>query len=242
MPIARTRASRSILPAGSPRRLKPVVGFCWCKYLKCDPSQYIVVYGAYEKVRDFPKYSDGKIHVVYAGAIETLNRGAFKAIESAQYTSDRIVMHIIGKGCSKDIQTALTLISEVNTRIGAEKVRYDGFFSGEDLDRYLSACHIGLGAYSIKDWYSNFIFPSKLLSYMVHNLKVVTGRSICYEESIIADNWYLYDYDDCECIARTIEKAAFDQIKVSNQVLIEKLDSQLLEEFRELYEKKKWGN
>ena len=30
MPTARHRLSRSILAQGSPLRLKPVVGFCWC--------------------------------------------------------------------------------------------------------------------------------------------------------------------------------------------------------------------
>ena len=212
------------------------------KYLKCDPSQYIVVYGAYEKVKEYPKYADGKIHAVYAGAIETLNRGAFKAIEAAQHTSENVVMHIIGKGTAQDMRDALEQIRKVNERLGYEKIRYDGFLSGEELDRYLSACHIGLGAYSIKDNYSNFIFPSKLLSYMVHNLKVVTGRSACYEESKIAEDWYLFDSDDNECIAKAIDAAASDQKEISNQALIETLDSQLVQYFQTMKEKKRWYN
>lgn len=212
------------------------------RYLKCASSQYIVVYGAYEKVKEYPKYADGKIHAVYAGEIETLNRGAFKAIEAAEFTSKSVIMHIVGKGTPDDVNTALELINAVNERLGTEKVRYDGFLSGEKLDRYLSACHIGLGAYDIKDNYSNFIFPSKLLSYMVHNLKVVTGRSACYEEAKIAENWYLYDSDDSKCIAKMIDVAAFDQEPVSNGALIEEMDAQLLQNFRTMKEKKRWYN
>ncbi|MBO7519924.1 MAG: hypothetical protein J6T73_04010, partial [Clostridia bacterium] len=151
------------------------------KYLGIPQEKFVTVYGSYLLPESWgEKYNDGKIHCLYAGAVEKLNKGAFRAIEASELLPDNYVLHLIGKGSKQDLEEATELIKAINDRSGYEKIVYDGFYSGAELDEYMSRCDIGIGTYAIQDSYSNFIFPSKLVSYMCHNLKVVTGKSECY--------------------------------------------------------------
>jgi len=211
------------------------------QHLKVESDKYIVVYGVYSvAIKEVPPFDDDKIHVLYAGAIETLNKGAFTAIEVAGYLPDNYKMHILGKGVDGDVQVAKKRIQEINDQFGKEKIRYEGFYSGEELDGFMCKCQIGIGTYKIKDNYSNFIFPSKLLSYMCHNLKVVTGRSVCYERADISQDWFLYDTDEYETIARAIVEAGESRRAVDSSLLIQQLDTRLVTSFENMLQERIW--
>ena len=211
------------------------------QHLNVESDKYIVVYGSYRvAIKEVAPFEDDKIHVLYAGAIETLNKGAFTAIEVANYLPDNYKMHILGKGLDCDVQAANNRIQEINNRLGVDKVRYEGFYSGEALDNFMCKCQIGIGTYKIKDNYSNFNFPSKLLSYMCHNLKVVTGRSTCYERAEIAKDWFLYDTDEYATIARAIVEAGESRYAADSSLLIQQLDVRLVTSFENMFKKRIW--
>ena len=192
-------------------------------------DRYIVVYGSYDhKNMSVEKFDSNKIHVLYAGAIEKLNGGAFTAIETARHLPANYVMHILGKGNDADVSDAVEKIKNINEECGCEKIVYSGFLSGEALDVYMSKCDIGVATYKIMDKYSNFVFPSKLVSYMCHNLKIVTGRSECYENAAISKEWYFYDDNDFISIADAIVCAASDNGKADSSQIIKKLNEELI--------------
>ncbi len=211
------------------------------KELEIDENKYITVYGSYELPKvETEKYRDGKVHVLYAGAIEKLNNGAFTAIQTARFLPNNFIVHIIGKGMKEHVEEAKNIIKNINEETGVEKIVYDGFFSGEELDEYMGRCHIGVGTYSIQDSYSNYIFPSKLVSYMCRNLKVVTGRSDCYMNIPISRNWVYYDYSDYETIAAAIMQAAQNSMGIDNKTVIIELDAELVNKFKSFYQNGKW--
>ena len=179
------------------------------KELGIPEDHWIALYGVYRPVEGKKTEHEGK-RVLYAGAIERLNQGAFRAVEAARYLPSDYEMRIIGKGEPQDMEALSQRIQQVNELCGREVVRYDGFRSGGELDRYMLDCDIGLGAYPIQTSYSNYIFPSKLVSYMCRRLKVVTGRAECYENTPFASQWFFYDANDGESIAKAILEAGKD--------------------------------
>ena len=72
---------------------------------------YVVCNGIYKlEERLVERFSDGKIHIVYSGVIDTLKKGAFNAANTALYLDDRYHIHIIGFGNEVDIEKLKNLI------------------------------------------------------------------------------------------------------------------------------------
>ena len=204
-------------------------------------EQYILAYGAYTYKRvDAERFWDDACHVIYAGAIEKLNRGAFMAVDVAAKLPAGYFVHILGNGTDDCLRELQERIAKVNADAPREKVRYEGFFSGEELDGFLSRCDIGIGTYRIMSDYSNFIFPSKLVNYMCHGLCVVTGRSECYENASIAKDWILYNQNDPEEIAKAIEKANRGDLQTDSAQVIRQYDLAFVKSFKTNMEEGKW--
>jgi hypothetical protein len=170
------------------------------KFGKTKP--FVVIYGAY---KTYPQLSsppdDGKIHLLYAGIIDTHKAGAFNAIEAARLLSDKYVLHIIGFG---NISLLEEKIKEVNKLNGC-KVSYDGIFSGEDYVKFCQTCHIGLSTQNMEGKYLASSFPSKILSYLGMGLNVVSGRIECVSSSKIGNIINYYDDTNYQNITDAIK-------------------------------------
>ncbi len=156
-----------------------------------------VVYGAYT----VPKYKelnfgDDLIHVVYAGTIEETKLGALTAVDSAIYLNNKYRLHVLGFGKEKAIKRMQKRIDEINEIKGYSAVSYEGFLSGVEFSDFLLKCSIGISSYIMSDKFSNNVFPSKLLTYVSHNLNVVAGYSEAFKKSKVSKNWtYFYEYE-----------------------------------------------
>ena len=212
------------------------------KDLGIDKKNYITLYGSYVVAKGEKRPKDGIVRVLYAGAIETLNKGAFKAVEVAKFLPEHYIVHIIGSGEKQTVDDLTGKIDRMNAALKRKAVIYDGFLSGKALDDYMAACDIGLGTYRIKDKYSNYIFPSKLVSYMCRGLKVVTGRAECYESTPFADTWYFYDEFTGEAIAEAIVRAGGDGKEADSEAMIRNLHNGFVEKLACYCEKKNWEN
>ena len=209
------------------------------KDLGIPEEHWIALYGVYRPVDGEKTEHKGK-KVLYAGAIERLNKGAFTAVEAARYLPADYKMYILGKGEPQDMEALSENIRQVNEACGREVACYDGFRSGKELDRYMLDCDIGLGAYPIKTAYSNYIFPSKLVSYMCRRLKVVTGRSECYENTPFADQWFFYDANDGASIAKAILEAGNDSGRETDCDVILTLHRALVARFNSYRRYREW--
>ena len=195
----------------------------------------VVAYGDY-RMNCIPgiSWNDDYIHIVYAGTIEENKLGAFTAVETARLLSKEYVLHIIGFGNEDTIVKLKTIIDEINNEKGYIAVRYDGFLSGKALDEYLSRCDIGLSTYILTDSFANNSFPSKLMSYVTHNLKVETGDAKVFREAKVSSNWLFYKEYTPASIAEAINKCD-KGTQHSNEWIVNELNQNFIQSLSNIF-------
>ena len=167
------------------------------------------------------RYDDGKIHVVYAGTIEGRKQGAFLAVETSACLPANYITHILGFGKQEYIEALQKRVDEINHEKGAEVVRYHGFMTGDELDNLLFKCHIGISTYVQRDVFANNSLPSKILTYMCHDLAVVRGEASAFKTMDISKFWTLYRNGEPQDVADAIMKARVPEIGENAQYLLE---------------------
>ncbi|MBQ6152951.1 MAG: glycosyltransferase [Ruminococcus sp.] len=199
--------------------------------LGIDNKPYALAPGAYT-VHDYgeQRFSDGKIHCVYAGNLRREKGGAFLAIKAAKLLNEDYVVHILGNGSVEQIEA---INEEINNTKTKSKIIYDGFYSGEDFYRFISRCQIGLATQQTGS-FSNTSFPSKILSYMGCGLKVVCPNIDSIKESPISDYVNMYDEKRVASIAETIDLSAKAEFADYRKVLRE-LDKELKDQIGFLF-------
>ncbi|MDR4508580.1 MAG: hypothetical protein MRJ65_10165 [Candidatus Brocadiaceae bacterium] len=191
-----------------------------------------LIYGIYRAADKIANpIEDGKIHLLYAGIIDTHKMGAFNAIECTRYLSSDYVLHVIGFG---DTEKLCRRIDELN-HCNACKILFDGTKSGDDYLRYSQGCYIGLSTQKMGGKYLETSFPSKILSYLCMGLHVVSCYVDCVSKSKIHSLMNYYYADTPEAIAHAIRSvdltAEFDSRSVIRQ-----LDEQFIKEIKDLVE------
>lgn len=179
------------------------------KSLYIMPEKYVISYGVCDvPKRKVERYNDGKIHVVYAGTVENKKLGAFTAVETARYLSEQFVVHIIGFGKQDTLNLLQDRIKEINnTDANHALVQYDGYKSGDELDQFLFKCHIGLSSNVMRPNFANNTFPSKVITYMCHDLSVVLGYAEAFYSVPEAKKWTFYMSHEPKEIAKAIASA-----------------------------------
>jgi hypothetical protein len=169
-----------------------------------DSKNICVCYGAYNpQKRKTPRFESGQINIVYAGTIEDKKCGVWTAVEIAQYLSNHYVLHIAGFGNPRIVQVLKERIEAIN-RDSACKIIFHGYLQGEELEQLLWGCHIGLSTYVIDELFSSCSFPSKLTTYVSHDLIVAVCDVSTYKRTALNNNWILYEEDNPEHIADCI--------------------------------------
>lgn len=170
--------------------------------------------------RTADRFNDGKIHVVYAGTIEGRKQGAFLAVETAEYLPNNYMIHVLGFGKEEHISYLKNRVKEINEKKGHEVVVYHGFMSGRELDEFLFKCHIGISTYVQRDVFANNSLPSKILTYMCHDLAVVRGTASAFKMMDISKFWTLYSNGTPEDVAKAIIHARVPEIGENTQYLL----------------------
>jgi len=191
---------------------------------------YLILYGVYkiQEVEAQPD-TDGKIHLLYAGIIDSHKRGAFNAIESTKYLPAQYILHIIGFGDTEKLCKRIAALNLTNKC----KIIYDGLKSDSDYLSYCQKCHIGLSTQSMEGVYLQSSFPSKILSYLSMGLRVVSCYIDCVSESVIGDMVTYYYKDSPKSIADAIMSVDLNQ-PYDSISRIRELDKQFIKEIGEL--------
>lgn len=153
---------------------------------KSDKAKtFCVVNGVYRVLTIPPKrvQSQNLLKVVYAGVIEEKKRGAFNAVACAKRLSNKYKTSIIGFGSKESIEKLNMEIDKVNEKAGYNKCEYLGVKTGLDYTEFLFKCDIAISPQEPDESFINFGFPSKLLSYLSHNLRTVTSKLECIATS-----------------------------------------------------------
>lgn len=169
------------------------------------------LHGDYQVLPRVERKLPNIIKIVYAGSIEKTRNGAFRAIECCKYLSDKYRMHIIGFGEPAAIEEMNSAIDAMTTDLGFKICSFHGTKVGHEYDDFLFSCDIALNPQNNDDNRMEYAFPSKVISYLAHDLHVVSTRLKCITTSKVAD---LIDFP-LECTAQgfaeTIMKITFDQ-------------------------------
>ena len=89
------------------------------------------------------------------------------------------------------------------------------------MNALLDSCDIGISTNVMRPNFANNTFPSKIMTYMTHGLKVVSGYADAFRDAKIARNWsFFYSHEPKE-IAFAIERAADTEATDDRPVLRE---------------------
>ena len=194
---------------------------------------YIMIHGTYNVEEDYgEKYNDGKIHCVYAGTFDPQKGGVAAAVSAAQFLNEGYHVHILGFGNKQDEELLINQIDEISkkTKCG---LSFDGLKTGEEYNRFIQKCDIGLSTQNPAASFNETSFPSKILSYMANGLRVVTVRIPAIETSGVSNCVYYYDKQDPQEIAKAITRVDFND-GYSGQEIIKKLSDGFLSDLNNL--------
>lgn len=184
----------------------------------------VIIHGSYsDKKLSKKSITDAAkevVDVVYAGTLDA-RKGVVTFIRSSEHLPSFYRLHVLGFGSYEEV-------SAVKDAIGASsnnesKVIYHGLMLGDDYDSFLCSCDIGVSPQSFTAKFNDTSFPSKILSYISHGLKVVSVRIRSIEESYLKNEITFYDGDDPKSLADAIIEAG-SSLGEDGKSIIEELD------------------
>lgn len=173
------------------------------KKINTENKPYTIILGTYHvEPVIVPKFSDGKIHVVYAGTFDPRKGGA-AAAAAAAHLPDNYVFHICGFGSPHEVNMVKNIVDEVNFKTPGKAV-YHGTLTGQTYISLIQSCHIGLSTQNPDAQFNATSFPSKILSYMSNGLDVVTIDIPAVKDSAVGKYLHYYHKQTPEEIAKAI--------------------------------------
>jgi len=200
--------------------------------LNLNNKNSIVLYGSYIPVRKQMNRDSENINLVYAGSVDTTKAGAFNAVKAMQYLPDYYKLYIIGDGSKENLSKLESLIKEVNAACKREACVYNGILHGEEYSDYLLKCDIALNPQHVGD-YMVTAFPSKVLSYLSHNLRVVSTEIESIKKSSVSEYIVYAKSDNPRDFAEAILSVNLNT-SYSCVSVIEKLDSEFLNSIKSI--------
>ncbi|MBR2025285.1 MAG: hypothetical protein IKA02_05710 [Clostridia bacterium] len=203
------------------------------KELNIQNKECIVCSGLYEAEKEInTPPNDGKIHVVYAGTLESTKGGAYFAVESAKYLTEKYHVHILGFGNEQQKSQFLNFL-ETNEKEFNCTVTYDGCLQGEAYKNFLQGCHIGLSTQNPDGAYNATSFPSKILVYLANGLNVVSINIPVIEASPVSSVMNFYKESNPSEIAKAILSVDINK-KSESRELINNLNQKFVSEINSL--------
>ena len=163
----------------------------------------LVLHGTYKLPPKYEgRFTDGLYHILYAGVINA-KKGSRKAVDIAAFLPKNYHINIIGFGKTEDVDALQKSIAEAN-KVNACQISFDGTITGEEYNRYLQKCDIGICPQDLQAKYNESSFPSKILSYLSNGLRVVSVDLSAVHTSEIGDLLYYSPSDSARDFADTI--------------------------------------
>lgn len=173
---------------------------------KLNPSgkPMVIIYGTYQvEPQVVEKWTDGRVHVVYAGTFDPCKGGAVAAIAAATFLPENYHIHICGFGNEDDTRSIKKVVDDTAVHSRA-KVTFHGLLKGREYIEFIQRCHIGLSTQDPSAAFNATSFPSKILSYMANGLEVVSIDIPAIREASISTNIHFYGKQTPEQIAKAI--------------------------------------
>ena len=175
--------------------------------LKLDSKKpSCVAYGPYIRQKTIELFAeeDNNIHVVYAGILDKIKRGAEMAINSCEFLPEKYCVHIAGFGKPEDVEYIKMLIEDIKHKSKC-KIIYEGCLNGQEYDKLMNRCSIGLSTQVSGELnYADTSFPSKVINYLSYGLTVVSTKIKVLQRSQVSDLLSFYEDDNPKSVAEAI--------------------------------------
>lgn len=205
---------------------------------KCNiTNPSVVCEGQYLSLSNNPKTllgNNGKINVLYAGVIE---KGAdvFAAIEAAKLLGPQYALHIAGYGSSEAIKELEVTCANYEKCNYECCVMYYGCLHGDEYEKLLSKCSIGLCSRMLEDELSDYTFPSKVFAYLARNLKVVCTPISCVMASNIS-SYIVFSEDTTPIAIANAIKSIERNTVIDNSAILQNENNRFVQELKLLFQ------
>ncbi len=165
----------------------------------------IVSYGNYSTYRgEIPDKSDTKkIRLIYTGSIDKVKNSAYMALELMTCLPEQYELKLSGHIAAGEEEEFRQTLDHVNQKCGRAACEYLGVLDDSSYRDLLLSAHIALNLQQEGD-FGEFLFPSKILTYLSYSLPVVTTRGGSIVKSSVADVLYFAEDFTCQGIADTV--------------------------------------
>ncbi len=202
---------------------------------KLPPKDSICIYGNYKtgKGNNISTHDSGRINMLFSGSLDA-KRGVHPAVESMYYLPDNYFLNISGTDTPENINKLKERIESLNRKKGKEVCKYHGCLSLTDYNKLLGNTDIALNT-QIAGTFGQYLFPSKLLSYMKANLHIVSTKGNSIVSSPFADRIHFADDFSPESIAKAILRVDLGMPE-NNEAFLSELHEKTKSELKKLIE------
>ena len=194
-----------------------------------------IIYGNYS-LPDFHNnfVKTDTINVIYAGSIDHTKGGAYNAVKCAYLLPENYKIHICGFGDSASILELEQEIMKVNAEQSREACLFHGLIPDNQFSDFLYSCQIAINPQQDGENMTT-LFPSKIIKYLSHNLRVVSTRIKSIDKSAIASLIAFSENDQPEAIVKTILDLDINS-KFNSREILNELDIKFVNLIQKLLE------
>lgn len=194
-----------------------------------------VVYGNYSiSLEENSHKNNGLVNIIYAGAIDYVRGGAYNAVRCAKFLPDNYKMHLCGYGNSNSIIELEKMIAQINLEMSREVCVFHGEIPDNKFSEFLHNFHIAINPQK-GGQNMDTLFPSKIIKYLSHNLRVVSTRIKSIDKSAIASLIIFSNDETPESFANAILQIDLNSLYDSKTV-IKKLDDKFIKDIGCMFE------
>lgn len=204
-----------------------------------ENKKSVVVYGSYNyyEKKIINEKKEDIIDIVYAGSIDKTKGGAKNSVLSMNYLPDNYRLHVLGFGSQIDLEDLQESIEALNNKKGFECSKFYGSLDGDAYSEFLSKCDIGINPQKEGE-YMDSAFPSKVLSYLSHGLKVVSTDIKSVKNSKVSAYIVFTKSDQPESISVAVKSIKLNENNnKSNKNIVKELDKEFVQNIRNLFHK-----
>ena len=197
-------------------------------------KKYAVSYGNCDYHRKIEFKKKDTIDITYTGIINE-ERGVFILLDAMKHLPNNFRLNVLGFGSKYNMSKFLLKIEELNKNFGFNKITFLGTKSGEEYSDFLFQNEIGISLIDTdNEVISNHSFPSKIMVYLCHGLKVVSTDCESIKRSKISSLLHYCKNNEFD-IANAIKNVDLSDSCDYERDLI-KLENDFLNEFKEVLE------
>ena len=183
----------------------------------------IVSYGSYNVYsgETLQKYHSNSIRLIYTGSIDKVKGSAYLALEVMKYLPPNYELKLSGPIAKGESQSFINKINDINIFCGRKACEYLGILDDNKYKELLLSANIALNLQNDGD-FGQFLFPSKILTYLSYNLPVVSTKGESIVKSSVANLITFSDGYEEESISKAIQSICIDK-NIDRRVQLEQL-------------------